>query len=178
MSNPLTLPLESMRRLQSGRGVSPRDRILGLLFGAWLMQAAPVYGAGGPSDSALQLAYCLGIYTAMSTDIEEASLHDCAPDAPPMVVSMCKSERESLPVARRTKSRLRDYLTAKRVRASDPSMLVATKRGELDYGLTIGADRACVRQLANQSGAPCADASEDALKRLNKCPSIVNALPF
>ncbi len=151
---------------------------LGLLCAAWLAQTACVYGAGEPSDFELQVAHCLGIYTAMGTDIDQAAVQDCAADASPTVKGMCKSERENSPVVRRTEGRLRDYLLAKRVNVSDLPISIAMKRGALDYALTMGADRACVRGLVRQSAGQCADAPDDAVERLNKCPSIIKALPF
>lgn len=70
--------------------------------------------------------------------------------------------------------RLRDYLAAKQLSMSDSSVVLAAKRGEADYWLTIGADHACLHGPMSA----CKPVADNALTRINKCPAIINALPF
>jgi len=150
------------------------DRAVALIFGAWLTFALPA-SAMKPSDHELQVAYCLGLHATMWHDVVDRDWReDCAPDAPSMLKPFCEREKKTAAGGPQIVERLRDYLAAKRLTISDSSIALAAKRGEADYWLTIGADHACLRGPM----AACRPVADDALARINRCPAIINGLPF
>lgn len=128
-----------------------------------------------PSDHELQVAYCLGLHVTFWNDVVERDMReDCAPDAPSMLKAYCEKDKKTAAEGPQIVNRLRDYLTTKQLSVADSSVALAAKRGGADYWLTIGADHACLRGPM----AACRPAADDALTRINRCPAIINALPF
>ena len=145
-----------------------------LVFGAWLTLALPA-SAMKPSDHELQVAYCLGLHATLWNDVTERDMkEDCAADAPSMLKAYCEKDKEIAAAGPQIVYRLRDYLTAKQLSVADSSVALAVKRGGADYWLSFGAGHACLRGPISA----CRPAADDAVTRINRCPAIINALPF
>ncbi len=150
------------------------NRAVAPIFGAWLTFALPAF-AMKPSDHELQVAYCLGLQATLWRDATDRDWReDCAPDALSALKPFCEQEKKTAAEGPQIVERLQDYLAAKQLSMSDSSVVLAAKRGEADYWLTIGADHACLRGPMSA----CKPVADNPLTRINKCPAIINALPF